>query len=199
MRLPLDPRYDHDSDRELVDAVVRGDPRAGDVFVDRYKRFVFRILRQAGLHDSDADDVFQNVFAMLWDDGCRRLQLWRGDDGFHRFLAPIVRHAIADFCGRRGRELPLVDACDPPDDAPDADDRMHAEERRRALREAARNLTPRDQAIFQAVLAGQEASATAAALGMTKNAYYQAVYTLKARLRESLGASYPALFGGDHD
>ncbi len=194
----LDGRYEDVSDRELVDAVVRGDPRAGDAFVDRYKRFINSIIFAAGLAAHDADDVFQNVFDMLWEDGCRRLQLWRGDDGFHRYLAPIVRHAIADFCSRRGRELPLAETMDPPGDEPGADDLLLEEERRLALREAARHLSPRDQAILQAVLAGQEPRVTAAALGLTKNAYYQAVFMLKERLREFLGASYPALFGGDH-
>src|SRR5262245_61647125 len=52
------------SDVELVEACRRGDPAGWDEMVDRYGRLVHSIARRQGLDDADAQDVFQQVFAI---------------------------------------------------------------------------------------------------------------------------------------
>lgn len=56
-----------DSDVELVRACRRGDEDAWARLVDRYQRLVFAIPRRAGLNDEQAQDVFQDVFLILFE------------------------------------------------------------------------------------------------------------------------------------
>jgi RNA polymerase sigma factor (sigma-70 family) len=50
----------------LVRACLDGDERAWQELVDRYGRLVYSVPRRLGLSAADADDVFQNVFVLLY-------------------------------------------------------------------------------------------------------------------------------------
>lgn len=50
----------------LVNACLRGDETAWSELVERYGRLVYSIPRRMGMVDADADDVFQNVFLLLY-------------------------------------------------------------------------------------------------------------------------------------
>ena len=52
-------------DADLLAACGRGEQRAWDALIDRYGRLVYSIPRQFRMSDSDAEDVFQTVFAAL--------------------------------------------------------------------------------------------------------------------------------------
>ena len=80
------------TDRELVDAVIAGDPEAAALFVERFFRFIVAIAgRFARTRTSLAHNVSQNVIRHLWDDDFRRLRKWSGEGDFASFLAPIVQ------------------------------------------------------------------------------------------------------------
>jgi len=53
------------SDAALVHACRRGDQSAWEALVTRYQRLVYSIPRRSGLTEEMAEDVFQQVFAML--------------------------------------------------------------------------------------------------------------------------------------
>lgn len=53
-------------DAALVKACRRGDESAWDDLVDRYQRLVFAIPRRAGLPESEAADILQEVFLTLF-------------------------------------------------------------------------------------------------------------------------------------
>lgn len=53
------------SDKALVRACRGGDEAAWEKLVARYQRLIFSIPRRAGLNESSASDVFQNVFTSL--------------------------------------------------------------------------------------------------------------------------------------
>ncbi len=59
------PRTD-DSPAALVQACLTGDEHAWHELVERYGRLVYSIPRRIGMTDADADDVFQNVFVLLY-------------------------------------------------------------------------------------------------------------------------------------
>ncbi len=50
----------------LVRACLSGDEHAWHELVERYGRLVYSIPRRMGLNEADADDVFQNVFVLLY-------------------------------------------------------------------------------------------------------------------------------------
>lgn len=54
------------SDAEIWKACVSGDGFAWSQLVDRYQRLVYAIPRRAGLTDEQCDDVFQDVFLLLF-------------------------------------------------------------------------------------------------------------------------------------
>lgn len=50
----------------LIQACLDGDERAWHELVERYGRLVYSIPRRMGMSAADADDVFQNVFLLLY-------------------------------------------------------------------------------------------------------------------------------------
>lgn len=62
-RLPAVPS--DKSDAELLAGCQRGDGRAWEELVRRYRRLVYSIPPQCGLRGEQADDVFQRVFTVL--------------------------------------------------------------------------------------------------------------------------------------
>ncbi|MDQ3820006.1 MAG: sigma-70 family RNA polymerase sigma factor, partial [Acidobacteriota bacterium] len=55
------------SDRDLVQACRRGDETAWEALVLRYQRLIYTIPRRAGLNEDLAAEVFQEVFATLFE------------------------------------------------------------------------------------------------------------------------------------
>ena len=69
------------SDRELLLACRRGDQAAWESLVRRYQRLIYTIPRRAGLGEDLAGDVFQEVFATLFEklgeiESPERLKAW---------------------------------------------------------------------------------------------------------------------------
>lgn len=54
-------------DAALIKACRRGDESAWNALVDRYQRLVFAIPRRAGLPESEAADILQEVFLTLFE------------------------------------------------------------------------------------------------------------------------------------
>jgi RNA polymerase sigma factor (sigma-70 family) len=79
----------------LVAACLRGDQRAWDRLVDAYGRLVYTICHRCGLRAEDADDVFQEVFTLLF----RCLPTLRDDAKLGAWIATIT----ARECWRRCR------------------------------------------------------------------------------------------------
>ena len=69
------------SNAEIVDGCRRGDARAWETLVNRFERLVYAIPRRAGMDEQQAADVFQHVFASLFEhlgriDDPDRLAAW---------------------------------------------------------------------------------------------------------------------------
>lgn len=52
------------SDADLVQSCINGDQQAWNELVERYGRLVYSISRRHGLGEADAEDIFQQVFAI---------------------------------------------------------------------------------------------------------------------------------------
>ncbi len=91
-------------DAELIQACLDGDQTAWQELVLRYGRLVYSIPRRYGLSDSDADDVFQNVFTIVF----RRLATLRDQARLTAWLITVThREAL-----RLSKRLPPASELD---------------------------------------------------------------------------------------
>jgi RNA polymerase sigma-70 factor (ECF subfamily) len=106
------------SDAELVARCRAGDQVAWEALVDRYARYVHAIVaRVYRLEGHDAEDVFQEVFARVFE----RLDTLRDGDALRPWIAQTARNCAVDSLRRSGREVP-VDVV--PEDADDGVERL---------------------------------------------------------------------------
>ena len=106
------------SDAELVARCRAGDQVAWEALVDRYSRYVHAIVaRVYRLEGHDAEDVFQEVFARVFE----RLDTLRDGDALRPWIAQTARNCAVDSLRRSGREMP-VDVV--PEDADDGVERL---------------------------------------------------------------------------
>ena len=54
-------------DSELIEACLKGDGQAWEVLLVRYQRLIYSIPLRYGLPEPDANDIFQNVSLLLWE------------------------------------------------------------------------------------------------------------------------------------
>ena len=83
-----------------IEACLRGDKRAWDEIVERYGRLVYSIPRRYGMSDADADEVFQNVFLILF----RRLRSLEDRERLSAWLITTTHRE----CWRIGRQSGMV-------------------------------------------------------------------------------------------
>jgi RNA polymerase sigma factor (sigma-70 family) len=94
------------SDRELVARCRAGDEDAWRELVDRFSRYVYAICVQVfRLPESDAEDVFQEVFARAY----QHLEKLRDDAAVRPWLAQLTRRLCIDRLRASARERPAAD------------------------------------------------------------------------------------------
>ena len=94
------------SDRELVARCRAGDQEAWAELVERFSRYVYAISVQAfRLPESDAEDVFQEVFARAY----QHLDKLRDDSAVRPWLGQLTRRLCIDRLRANARERPVVD------------------------------------------------------------------------------------------
>ena len=91
------------SDAQLVARCRRGDEAAWRELVERFSRYVYAITTRAyGLTDTDAEDVFQEVFARTYE----HLETLRDDEAIRPWLAQLTRRLAVDRLRAGAREEP---------------------------------------------------------------------------------------------
>jgi RNA polymerase sigma-70 factor (ECF subfamily) len=94
------------TDAELVARCRTGEDQAWNELVDRFSRYVYAIATQAfRLSPSDAEDVFQEVFARVYE----HLDRLRNDDAVRPWIAQLTRRLCIDRLRSAGREAPVGD------------------------------------------------------------------------------------------
>ena len=94
------------TDAELVARCRRGDPDAWNQLVERFSRYVYAICVQAfRLGRDDAEDVFQEVFARVYE----HLDRLRSDDAIRPWIAQLTRRLCVDRLRASRREGPAAD------------------------------------------------------------------------------------------
>jgi RNA polymerase sigma factor (sigma-70 family) len=91
------------TDAELVQRCRAGDQAAWNELVERFSRYVYAIAVQAfRLPEHDAEDVFQEVFARVYE----HLGRLRSDDAIRPWIAQLTRRLCIDRLRSAGREGP---------------------------------------------------------------------------------------------
>lgn len=174
--------------------MIEGVPGAGDEFVLRFSRYVYAILlRNLRLPGEVADDLYQQVFVRLWEDGFRRLRLWRGEDDFAGYLAPIVRNLAAEHFRRAARRP----ASGNPEefegiarDEPTPEELAAVEEQRRLVEREVEKLDSRSREIYRLrFVENRLHREIAEALGVQVSAVGVALVRLERRLVKNTGVS----------
>jgi RNA polymerase sigma-70 factor (ECF subfamily) len=89
------------TDAELVARCRTGDAEAWNELVERFSRYVYAITSQAfRLPAHDAEDVFQEVFARVYE----HLGRLRNDDAIRPWIAQLTRRLCIDKLRAGGRE-----------------------------------------------------------------------------------------------
>src|SRR2546423_8343576 len=88
---------------ELVARCRAGDEAAWAALVERFSRYVYAIAVQGfRLREHDAEDVFQEVFARVYD----RLDSLRDDSAVRPWIAQLTRRLCLDRLAVNAREEP---------------------------------------------------------------------------------------------
>lgn len=156
-------------------------------FVDLYTPLLFRWARQLGLQDSDAADLVQDVFLILW----RKLPEFEYDSGrsFHAWLKTLFLNRHRSRQRARGvapRELESQDlAADSHGDSVDPEDTRYLI--RQAFRLIEQEFSPLHQRAFRAYVLEEHApEEVARKLGISPGTVYGIKSKILSRLRQEL-------------
>jgi RNA polymerase sigma factor (sigma-70 family) len=99
------------TDAELVSRCRSGEQAAWNELVERFSRYVYAIAVQGfRLSPTDAEDVFQEVFARVYE----HLDRLRSDDAIRPWIAQLTRRLCIDRLRSSGRESPAdLDGVEP--------------------------------------------------------------------------------------
>lgn len=140
------------TDAELVAACREGSEAAWRELVDRFSRYVFAICVNAyRLSEHDADDVFQDVFARVYE----RLDQLRSDDAVRPWIAQLTRNCCVDRLRSSARLEPTEEL-----DTGVVDETLERLEEAWALREVLAELSPTCQEILDRFFARDESYRT---------------------------------------
>ena len=100
------------TDAQIVMRCRAGDEAAWNELVERFSRYVYAICVQAfRLAPADAEDVFQEVFARVYE----HLDRLRNDEAVRPWIAQLTRRLCIDCLRASGREGPAdPDTLEPP-------------------------------------------------------------------------------------
>ncbi len=207
--------HDEPPTRDTLIAKLRdpADAHAWREFMEIYEPLVYRLARNKGLQDADAQDICQEVFRAV----ARAVDRWEPDPArgaFRGWLYTIARNLCINFLTRRDRftegsgDSRMLDvlAAVPASD-PGASLTFDAEYRRRLFRWAAEQVkgefNPNTwRAFWQTAVDERPATTVAAEIGMSTGAVYIARSRVISRLRrriEELGDETAARIGGSDD
>jgi RNA polymerase sigma-70 factor (ECF subfamily) len=95
------------TDSELLAGCREGDPRGWEILVERYSGYVYAIVcRGFRLSGHDAEDVFQEVFARLFEN----VDKLRDDSALRFWIGQTTRRLAIDRLRQTGREAPSIEA-----------------------------------------------------------------------------------------
>lgn len=195
---------DAPSDLDLLNGCIAGDRQAWSGLVERFTRYVYYFIRlTAKRHHTEFGpeemaDLHNDLFVALFEDDCRRLRAYRGDNGcsVRSWIRIITIRRCLDALRRRRVQVSIDVEPDEPgpraptlvSDEPDPLEALLARdraERRAQLDALTEGLSERDRLLLEMIYVRKmSADAIAATLRIKKGA----LYTRKTRLIKRLNA-----------
>ncbi len=182
--------------------VLEGDSEAADLFVLRFSKFIWAILvRHMQISSDDAEEIYQEVFVRLWEDGYRRLRTWSGRGNLASWLAPLVRHLASDHFRKTEPEVPDTDRegrqIEQVDPEPDPGVQILITETRAVLQKALMALPNADQELLRLrFFEARTYKKIAELLQITVSNVGVRLSRVLERLRSLVSSEYPDLFPG---
>lgn len=93
----------------ILQRIARKDASATKQCIDQYSKLIWSIVRNAGLHNGEAEDVVQNVF----------IEIWKSADRFDPqvrdevvFVTMIARRRMIDYLRKKIKEKDRLEFCE---------------------------------------------------------------------------------------
>jgi RNA polymerase sigma factor (sigma-70 family) len=175
------------TDAELVARCRAGDTAAWNELVERFSRYVYAICVQAfRLSEHDAEDVFQDVFAKVYE----HLHRLRDDDAIRPWIGQLTRRTCIDRL-RATRELPTEEI-----EPPGVDETLHTLDDALTVHEAMATLPDNCRDILDRFFARDESYRTIGdALGLPSGTIASRISRclekLKALMEETVATPRP--------
>ena len=169
----------------LVERCRLGDREAWRDLVEQYSRYVYAIImRGYRLSESDAEDVFQDVFARVFE----RLETLRDDDALRGWIAQVTRNLCSDHLRRAHPTEELSD-----ETVTELDDRLADLDMALAVRQALVRLPPGCADILDRFFCRDQSYRTISAeLDLPAGTIASRISRCLDRLRKEIGGRDPA-------
>jgi DNA-directed RNA polymerase specialized sigma24 family protein len=95
------------SDIEIVDRLLRGEPRAFESFYQRYDRLIYHCTREQA-DEANVSDISQSSFERLVKSDYRVLRLWHQRSSLPIYLSKVIGNFVIDFHREKPRQEPAV-------------------------------------------------------------------------------------------
>lgn len=165
------------SDAALVAACRAGDDAAWRVLVERFSRYVYAITRAYRLAESDAEDVFQEAFARVYE----HLGRLRDDEAIRPWIGQLCRRLCVDRLRAGSREQ----ASEELELEPELDRRLAMIEDAVSVRAALEQLSPECREILERFFCQDQSYHTiGAALELPSGTIASRISRCLAKLRE---------------
>jgi RNA polymerase sigma-70 factor (ECF subfamily) len=171
------------SDEELMVRIADADARAFAVLAERHIERAFGLAFRITRNAADADEIVQEAMLRVWTNAPR----WRPQAAFRTWLYRVLVNLALDR-RRHAPFAPLDAAADPPDPAPDAVERLQADETARLVARALDALPERQRVVVVLTYyEGLSNAETAAVMASSVSGVEALLVRAKRALRQSLG------------
>ena len=179
-------------DRDLVAAIVAGDPAGLAAAYDRYASALYTYCRSMLRDSEDAADALQDTFVVA----AQKLDGLRDPDRLRPWLYAVARNeCLRRVRGRQGM-VDLDQAGEVSDDAVDVDAGLREADVRGLIWAAIQGLNPGEREVFELNVRHElEGADLAAALGVSANHAHALLSRARGQLEKSLGALLVARTG----
>jgi RNA polymerase sigma factor (sigma-70 family) len=179
-------------DRDLVAAIVAGDPAGLAAAYDRYASALYAYCRTVLRDPEDAADALQDTFVVA----AQKLDGLRDPDRFRPWLYAVARNECLRRVRGRASTVELDQAGEVSDDGVDVDASLHEADVRSLIWAAIKGLNESEREVFELNVRHElEGADLAAALGVTPNHAHALLSRARGTLEKSLGALLVARTG----
>ncbi len=179
-------------DREIVAAIVAGDPAGLEAAYDRYAPSLYAYCQSLLTQPADAADTVQDTFIIA----AGKLSALRDQDRLRPWLYAVARNECRRRLRSAGSAAPLDEAAGVTDETPDLGTGLEQAELHELVWSALAGLTPTEREIIELNLGHELAGADLAdALGVPRNQAHAMASRARAHFEAALGVLLVARSG----